>query len=217
MKTKPRYYAVTDIKWLQFLLHSRVTALAMHWTFQNMLNMDRTELSCKLILDIFLTLVFASLLSIWLPLMAAIIAGLLLAHTLNFLFNGQIFVVLKHFGDVSHELSEHECYLEAVKDRLRREPSIRWAAVYGSMTRGELKTTSDLDIRLIRYSGFINGIRACWFALHERSHAHLNRYPIDILVFDSPRLLSRLREDERPLVIYDAALNLQHEKKNYRP
>jgi predicted nucleotidyltransferase len=205
MKTERKYYAVTDIKILQFLLYSRVTAMAMHWAFQNMLNMDLTELSFKIIIDILLTLIFSLLLSNWLPLVAAIILGVLLAHTLNFLFNGQIFVVLKHFGDVTHELSEFEQYIEAIKNRLNKEPSIRWAAIYGSMTRGEMKTTSDMDIRLIRYPGFVNGIRACWFILLERTRAHLNRFPIDFLMLDSPRLLKRLRSDELPLVIYDAS------------
>jgi predicted nucleotidyltransferase len=181
--------------------------MAMHWAFQNMLNMDLTELSFKIMIDILLTLIFSLLFSIWLPLLAAIVLGVLLAHTLNFLFNGQIFVVLKHFGDVTHELSEFEQYIEAITNRLHKEPSIRWAAIYGSMTRGEIKTTSDLDIRLIRYPGLVNGIRACWFILLERTRAHLKRFPIDILMLDSPRLLKRLRSDEPPLVIYDTLVD----------
>jgi hypothetical protein len=38
--------------------------------------------------------------------------------------------------------------------------------------------------------------------LKERTRAHLNRFPIDFLVFDSPRPLKGLREDEKPVVIY---------------
>lgn len=210
MKTKRRYYAMTDIKVLQFLLYSRVTAMALHWTFQSMLSMDFTELSFKIITDILLTLIFSLLLVNWLPLVFAILISFFIAHTLNFLFNGQIIAVLKHFGDITHELSEFEQYINAIKTRLQKEPSIRWAALYGSITRGELKTTSDLDIRMIRYPGFINGVRACWFTLLERTRAFLQRYPIDILVLDSPRLLKRLRPDESPLVIFDASVNTNH-------
>lgn len=207
MKTERKYYAVTDIKILQFLLYSRVTALMMHWVFQNMLNMDLTELCFKLGIDILLTILFSFIFSIWLPLAFAVLLGWIIAHSINFLFNGQIFVVLKHFGDVTHELSEFTQYILALKSRLSQEPSIQWAAIYGSMTRGELKKTSDLDIRLIRYPGFINGIRACWFILLERTRAHLNHFPIDYLVLDSPRLLKRLRPDEPPQVIYDASVD----------
>jgi predicted nucleotidyltransferase len=76
--------------------------------------------------------------------------------------------------------------------------------VYGSLTRGELRPTSDLDVRLIRRPGLVNGLRACWFVLRERTRAHLTGFPIDFLVLDSPRLLKRMRPDEPPLVIYDA-------------
>lgn len=188
--------------------------MMMHWLFQNMLNMDFTELSFKLSIDILLTTLFSFLFSIWLPSVFAVLLSFLIAHSINFLFNGQIYVVLKHFGDVTHELSEFAQYIHALNSRLYKEPSIQWAAVYGSMTRGELKTTSDLDIRLIRYPGFINGIRACWFILLERTRAHLNHFPIDYLVLDSPRLLKRLRPDEPPQVIYDASVGYEMDQKN---
>jgi hypothetical protein len=203
MRPKPRYYAVTDIKCLQFLLHSRITALAMHWAFQNMLNMDRTELLFKLTIDLVLTVVFSLGLSTLLAPAVSVLLGFLFAHTLNFLFNGQIFVVLKHFGDVSHELPEHTNYMETMRNRMRQEPSIRWAAAYGSIARGELRTTSDLDARLIREPGFRNGLQACWFALRERAIAFRHHYPLDILVLDSPRLLARMRADEPPMVLHD--------------
>jgi predicted nucleotidyltransferase len=179
-----------------------------------MLNMDLTELCFKLGIDILLTILFSFIFSIWLPLAFAVLLSFFLAHSINFLFNGQIYVVLKHFGDVSHELSEFTQYILALKSRLSRESSIQWAAIYGSMTRGELKKTSDLDIRLIRYPGFTNGLRACWFILLERTRATLDHFPIDYLVLDSPRLLNRLRPDEPPQVIYDTSADFVMDQKN---
>lgn len=206
MKGETKYYAVTDAKFLKFLLHSRLVALTAHWTFQNMLNMDVTELLFKVFIDIILTIIFSIIITTWLPVGLAIVISLLFAHTINFLFNAHIFVVLKFFGDVTHELSEHQRYIEGIKNRLHQEPSIRWAAIYGSMSRGEFKPTSDLDIRLIRNPGFIPGLRACWFVLRERTRAHLNRFPIDFLVFDSPRLLKKnIRIDELPIIIFDTS------------
>jgi predicted nucleotidyltransferase len=207
MKTARKYYAITDIKIMRFFLSSRVFAISIHWIFQSMLHMDVTELLFKLCIDIVLTIVFYTILANLLPFILALLLSFLLAHTLNFLFNGQMFVVLKSFGDITHELPEFEQCLKAIENRLNKEPSIRWAAVYGSMARGELKTTSDLDIRFIRYPGFRNAVRACWFVLLERTRANLDRFPIDFLVLDSTRLLKRLRYDEPPLVIYDASLD----------
>lgn len=203
IQTKTHYYAVTRHKLFRRLLQSRTAALGVHWTFQSMLHMDGTELAFKIGLDLVLAVLFSFCLAFWLPAWAAILAGFLLAHTLNFLFNGQIFVVLKSFGDVVHELDEYTRYIQGMKTRLQAEPAIRWAAIYGSMARGELKETSDLDIRLIRNPGFWNGLRACWFVLLERTRAHWRRFPIDFLVLDSTRLLKNLRADEPPLVIFD--------------
>ena len=203
MKIERKYNPISGYKIPRIFQSSRIFSLGVHWVFQNMLNMDFTELLFKLSIDIFFTIPFSLLLVRWFHLSFAIAAGLFLAHSINFLFNSQIFVVLKFFGNIRHELSEFEEYIGSIKIRLGEEPSIRWGAIYGSMARGELKTTSDLDIRFIRYPGFSNGLRACWFVLKERSRAHINRFPIDFLIFDNPRLLSRLRPDEPPIIIHE--------------
>lgn len=203
MRKKGEYYAVTNIKVIQPLLNYRVTAMATHWVFQNMIGMGITELAFKLGIDIVLAVAFLFLFSIWIPLHWAIIIGLVVAHTINFLFNAQIFVVLKHFGDIIHPISEYEAYIQGIQKRLSDQNSIRWAAIYGSMARGELKTTSDLDVRFIRYPGFMNGVRSCWFTLRERTRAHLSRFPVDFMLFDNPHPLKRLREDESPIVIFN--------------
>lgn len=203
MKTERKYYPISGYKIPRIFQYSKLFSLGVHWVFQNMLNMDLTELFYKLSIDLFLTILFSLLFDRWFHLSLAIAAGFFLAHTINFLFNSQIFVVLKFFGNVRHELPEFDNYIESIQNRLREEPSIRWAAIYGSMARGELKTTSDLDIRFIRYPGFYYGTRACWFVVKERTRAHIYRFPIDFLVLDSPRLLNRLRPDEPPIIIHE--------------
>lgn len=203
MKIERKYYPISGYKIPRIFQYSRFFSLGVHWIFQNMLNMDFTELLFKLSIDLFFTILFSLLLVQLFHLLFAIAASFFLAHSINFLFNSQIFVVLKFFGNIRHELSEFEDYIGSIRKRLGEEPSIRWAAIYGSMARGELKTTSDLDIRFIRYPGFHNGIRACWFVLKERSRAHINQFPIDFLVFDSPRLLKRLRPDEHPIIFHE--------------
>jgi hypothetical protein len=203
MKSERKYYPISGYGFLRNLHYSKLFALSVHWVFQNMINMDSTELIFKLSIDLFFTLLFSLILTQWLFLPPAIAIGFFLAHSINFLFNSQIFVVLKFFGGVKHELAEFDEYIASIQTRLLEEPSIRWGAIYGSMARGELKTTSDLDIRFIRYPGIYYGLRSCWFVLKERSRAHINRFPIDFLVFDSPRLLYRLRPDEPPIIIHE--------------
>lgn len=199
-----RYYHISSWPLLRPLLSSVVVAVAIHWLLQCLLEMDRTERLFKISFDLVLTAVFALLLHLWLPVVAALILGWAAAHTLNLVFNGQLMVVLKHFGRIQHSAAEFEQYLKGLRTRLAAEPSLRWAAAYGSLSRGELQATSDLDVRVIRFPGFHNGLRACLFVMQERSRALFERFPLDILLLDSPRLLSRLRPEEPPFMLYQA-------------
>lgn len=164
--------------------------------------MDKTELIFKFSIDFILTIIFGGLFQIYFNWVVSIVAGFILAHTFNFIFNGQIYVVLKFFGNIKHDQSQFEEYIRSIQTRLNDEPGIRWAGIYGSMARGELKATSDLDVRLIRGPGVYFGVRACWFILKERTRALANQFPIDYLVFDSQDPLCKLRSDEVPIIIY---------------
>jgi len=209
IKTSPPYYKASKLKWLRPILSNVFAALGIHWLFQNILQMDRTERLFKLAFDAVLTILFFLFLHQWASPFKAILLSWFIAHTVNFLLNGHIFCVLKCFGRVRHNREAFESYLVSLTNRMKAEPSISWAAVYGSLSRGELKNTSDLDVRVIRHPGITNGIRGCFFIMGERTRAHLRQFPLDILLLDSPRLLSRIREDEPPIVLYEASVDRQ--------
>jgi len=207
-KSNNHYYKISHSTLLRPILSSVILALGIHWFFQCIWAMDRTERIFKLAFDIALTILIYFVLIQCLSFIPAISLGWIIAHTVNFLLNGQAFEVLKHFGKVKHEKGEIEDYIKNLRIRIRSEPSLRWAAIYGSMSRGEMKATSDLDVRVIRHPGFVNGLRACLFVLCERTIAHIKQFPLDILLLDSPRLLKSIRPDEPPIVIYDASVDL---------
>jgi hypothetical protein len=204
-QTGKPYYKISRSKLLRPLLENALFALGVHWFFQCILQMDRTERFFKLAVDLVFTALFDLILRRWFAFVPALVLGWILAHTLNFLFNGQAFVILKHFGNVRTSADEIERRIVSMRRRMLAEPSLKWAAIFGSLSRGELKETSDLDMRVIRYPGFVNGIRACLFLAGERTRAHRDHFPLDVLLLDSPRLLKRLRPDEPPRVIYDAS------------
>lgn len=208
-KVSPPYYKASKSQFLRPVLSNVFTALGVHWFFQSILQMDHTERCFKLAFDAVLTILFFLILRQWLSPYAAILSSWLVAHTVNFLLNGHIFCVLKSFGRVTHDREAFEAYTASLANRLDIEPSIAWAAAYGSLTRGEWKTTSDLDVRVIRLPGLFNGIRACFFILGERTRAHLQKFPLDILLLDSPRLLGQIRKDESPFVLYQARIDQQ--------
>ena len=203
MNTKAESYAKVTKPLLRKLLKHQAIALGLHWVFQSLYYMDSTERWFKLSLDLLLTLVFAQALNLLLADKLAWLLGFLLAHTLNFLFNGQIWGVLKTYGSVQQHYVQYTQYVERLGQRAAVEPSIDRLIIYGSLARQEWSPTSDLDARILRKAGFLNGMRACWFLLKERSRSLFNQFPLDLYVIDDMRSITRLREDGMGIALKD--------------
>ncbi len=201
-KTAPqkKVYAKASVPWIRAIVSHKLGALLVHWVFQGLLYMDPTERWFKLALDALLTAGFGALLNLWMPLAPALVIGFLIAHTLNFLFNGQVYGVLKHFGSVHTSWEDFQSYVDGLKARIDAEPAIAFAAAYGSLAREAWSTTSDLDLRLVRKPGLANGLRVCWFALVERARAFVQGFPLDLFVLDSRKSLKRMSE-KAPVVL----------------
>jgi L-malate glycosyltransferase len=172
------------------------------WFFQGLLYMDKTERNFKIILDLAVFVILVLSFNMFLNLFLAIIFSLISAHSINWIFNGQIFVLLKNLDFIKIDPDIFEMYTKEINKRISDQPSISAAAIYGSFSRDELKITSDLDIRIIRKSGFINGIYACIFVLKERTHAFFSKFPLDIYLLDNDKNLTKLSETT-PVIILD--------------
>jgi hypothetical protein len=107
-----------------------------------------------------------------------------MAHTVNFLFNGQLWGVLKQFGWVQTPYGVFIAYARGLDERGQRESSIKQLKVFGSLARDEWTPTSDLDARLLRYPGWLNGLQACWFLLCSAPGRCLP-FSLDCYVLDS--------------------------------
>lgn len=176
------------------------------WLFQCILYMDRTEKIFKILVEFILFapsfLVLNYLLN---NILLSIFLAFIIAHTLNWIFNGQIGVLLKNLDILNTDKEKFFDYMDNVKEEVVNEESIMAAAAFGSLSRKELKKTSDLDIRIIRKPGYISGFKACFFVLKERSKAFFNKFPLDIYVLDSYEMINiHINiKDEEPVILYD--------------
>ncbi|MCC7551074.1 MAG: hypothetical protein KO316_06220 [Methanobacterium sp.] len=170
------------------------------WLFQGLLYMDKTERIFKISLDIMIFTIFYIYISSYLNPVQSLLISIISAHTINWVFNGQIFVLVKNLGFARNEYQDFNKYLEKFYQRAKKEDCILLVATIGSIAREELKETSDLDIRVIREQGFSSGIKTCVFILKERSRAFLARFPLDIYLLDTDVELSKLGEN--PVIIY---------------
>lgn len=201
------------VKGNKFPAYVRIPAIIFsNWLFQGILYMDETEKLFKILLDLLLMFSLYFGFASYLASVPSLAVSVLLAHTINWIFNGQIFVLFKNLKLIRTELEHFRTYTNNLKTRMAREKSILCAAAFGSLSRGELKGSSDLDVRVVRRPGVINGIRACTFVFLERSRAFFSRFPLDIYVLDDFEDFSKLRRDEYPVTLHDPMGVLQ---KNY--
>ncbi len=175
---------------------------ASSWLFQGMLYMNWRETVLKILINIVITYL---LFMIGIPMLISII----IAHTLNFAFNGQLFAMYTHMGatNVPPKLFLKQTIL--ISKRLQKSTSIKAAIAYGSLSRGNFKSTSDIDIRFVPMVGEINFWMASLLAIKERVLAFLNGYPLDLYVFDSKVLLKKMRSDELPIMLCEKNNSMQ--------
>ncbi len=165
--------------------------------------MDRTERVFKLAIDLFLTMLLWLVLGTFIDGFVALGVGFVLAHSLNFVLNAQVYVVLHNLGATKHNRNSVMAYSKVLQERIRAEKSIQAAAVFGSLSASRPSATPDLDLRLVRRSGIVNGIRACSFAQRERSRAFIKQFPLDVYVLDGTRSLAKLSKEDGLMSLHD--------------
>lgn len=183
--------------WLAALLQSCPAILAINWCFQGMRGMDRGELAFRLALEALLALLLAPFWG-WLT-------ALLLAHSANFLFNGQLWVCVRYCRFWRRSPAALDRFLKEIAGSLRRSPWLVEVVCIGSQAFGGAARgpRSDIDLRLVRRPGPRGWLAANLWALRLRAHALVRLIPLDLYVYDDVASLDRFRRDEPLLVILD--------------
>lgn len=207
-----KIYANINLGPLTPIFRFKIVIILTNWLFQGILYADNTEKAFKILLDLILTTVLSFFMIPFLNVYLGLLISLFMSHTILFIFNGQLFALAKNFDIVYNEPQRVIDYANGLKKRASKEKSINCLVIYGSLVRGEIKPTSDLDVRVIRKSGLLNGFRACLFGLKERSRALFSQFPLDMYVIDSPNHLLKMRQDEVPKILYDSNFTLDQQK-----
>lgn len=205
------YKRILNINYLPKILKI-LLVIGINWTFQSFLYMDKTEKIFKITVDLILLLLFYLIFIQLTNFVISVVLSFIIAHTLNWTFNGHIFALLKTFNIIKTQKEDFIKYINRLKERSSKEKSIYLVASLGSISRNELKETSDLDIRIIRKEGFLNGLKACKFIFVERSKSFLNGFPIDIYLGDNNNFLKKA--DEKSVIIFKYGENSEKLSKN---
>ena len=202
-------YVNTSIPLINLLFKFKIFIILSNWTFQGMLYADKTERLFRLLLDGIMTLVFYVILINFISSgYIALIFAFLIAHTFNWIFNGQLFVLGRYIGIKPNRHETFINYMDELKYRAEKEISIQSVAVYGSMSRKESSESSDLDVRIIRKKGIIHGLRACMFGFYERKWALMNKFPLDLYIVDSIEHLKKIDANENAIILCGSLVNV---------
>jgi len=188
--------------------YSRWILLVSNWVLQGIINADKTEKLYKILFTTLIGFILFIILNInifFFHNYLNIIISLFIAHTFNWLINGNLTTILIHrlyLGETSKESIFN--YIDELADRLKKEKSIICVLAFGSMSRGELKESSDLDISFLRQAGFSNGFKAIYFMIKENRISSNKKVPLEGYLHDSIKnIKKRYRADEPPVIIFD--------------
>ena len=190
-----------------------------NWLHQAITYMDRGERTVRLLME------SAEILVLWAALektaafsgynsYALLLVAALIAHTLNWVFNGNFWALYLFAVPGARNPGEQKtvAYLNNMAARLMKHPSISGLAIFGSVTRGKWHNCSDIDIRIIRKPGILNLVAASLVSVKERIRAFFSKQPLDLFLADDTGFLRKMRSDETPvfLIKRDARLDREY-------
>jgi hypothetical protein len=191
--------------WLARLMQSCAFILLVNWRLQGVRGMDRKELAFRVSAELLLAALLAAATAPLLDSARALVAGLLVAHTLNFTLNGQLWVCARYCRWYRRDPGALEHFLGALVLELRALPWLEEAACIGS--RGQATAVrgdrADLDLRLVFPPGLGNWLWLNLLLLRLRGRAFWSMIPLDLYAYDRPESLRRFDQRERLLVPVD--------------
>lgn len=192
---------IRDNRYLNWLL------IISNWLLQGILNADVTEKVYRIIFTFtFGCILFLLLYSLTTyGLFIAIILSFVIAHTINWLVNGNFFSLLVHrLLMVSLSKKRLFGYMDSLEKRFLNQNWILYCAVFGSICKGKLKDSSDIDVSIVRKPGFANAVKAILFSIKEKKIADIKHIPLEIFVSDTPQdSIRRFAGEDNPVALYD--------------
>tara|TARA_Y100000766_G_C18908700_1_gene607237 strand:- start:1435 stop:1983 length:549 start_codon:yes stop_codon:yes gene_type:complete len=162
-----------------------------YFIFQGMRYMYWKEFLLRIIMQIIIIFILLIKLNL--------ILSLILSHIILLFVYGQIFVVLRYtpsFKKVNYD------YLTSILKLIRKiYPDECVIYVYGSYCRNEVKSTSDLDLRVQVNGNWIQWLKIFYLTVKIKILSNIRGFPVDIYLFENTDFLKKLRDDEIPIIL----------------
>lgn len=164
------------------------------WIFQGVRITNWREVIVRYLIDVILTVALCLTGLHWL-------LSFVIAHTLNFIFNGQYFAMFTHMGATGVTAEKFLEKTIMISREISTKKFCSAAIAYGSLSRGCFKSTSDIDLRLVPAIGEANWWKLAIWAVWLRMRAFVWGYPLDMYCYDAEVLIKKMRSDELPIIL----------------
>ena len=184
---------IRDSLYLKWLL------IISSWIFQGIPNLDRSEKIYKIMFCLLLISIFY----LWFN--YNILYSMIIGHTINWIINGNIFLILIHrLKLLKTNKNSIFKYSQNLSGRLSKQNWVLYSAAFGSISRGKLNDYSDLDVSIVRKKGFLSCIKGLWFLFIEKQISQIKKIPLEIYLNDTPESsVKRFLKESKPVIIYD--------------
>lgn len=178
--------------WIGDVLHLGLIVFISAWIFQGVLITNWREVIIKYAIDAILTTIMVLFGVNWL-------VAFLIAHTINFAIDGQLFAMYTHMGATGVPAEKFLKDTIELSKKIEKHKFIKASIAYGSLSRGCFKSTSDIDIRLIPENG--GWWQTAFYAVWLRTWAFFIHYPLDLYCYDPEVVVKKMRSDELPIMV----------------
>ena len=144
--------------------------------------------------------------------------SLTVGHLLNYILNGQFYVVFRYLSSKRTMSYEDLISYVSLINKLIKIFSPKDVLIIGSFARGKMSKSSDLDIRLYHDSSFFNSLKAYLMATLLRLFGLFMKFPIDIFCFSDLKFLDKINLKEIPVNFLnnEMILNRYPNSNNYK-
>jgi hypothetical protein len=182
----------------------RWNTIIWNWLHQCFFYLNPTDMVFKVFIEVGLFAVCFGILSIFkLSILLDTASAFFLAHTLNWVFNGNFWAcLLSAFPTLRNKgAAQTQAYVNGMAERLRASDSVDSMMLLGSVCRSQWHSRSDTDVRILRNRGIKSAVCAGCLTLKERVIAVMQRQPLEIYLADSVGFLAKKRRDEVPIFL----------------
>jgi hypothetical protein len=178
-----------------------------NWILQSIPNADKTEKIYKILFTLIFWVGVFILFSVFskMSIVKTVILSFVMAHTLNWIVNGNFYNLIIH-RLMLVKLSKTKLfdYIHIFEKKVESQDWILYAASFGSICKGTMKDSSDLDISIVRKPGIKNALLSILFSLKEKKYADIKGIPLEIYISDSPgNSIKRFGGEKNPVVLFD--------------